>query len=89
MLKPILTLLTTLLLAALVPVHTAGSAAAIAGGVKQAHAELWQRFVDPYGIIHDYVGELPTPEDCSVGRPNGRPSIPRRRPLSFHTSRDA
>lgn len=38
--------------------------------VEQAHAELWRRLVDRYGIIHDYVGELPTPEDCKLGRPN-------------------
>jgi len=41
-----------------------------AQAVEQAHAELWGRFVDKYGIIRDYVGELPTPEDCKLGRPN-------------------
>jgi len=39
-------------------------------GVEQAHAELWSKFIDDYGIIHDYVGDLPTPEDCSLGKPN-------------------
>jgi hypothetical protein len=39
-------------------------------GVEQAQAELWKRFVDPYGIIHDYVGDLPTPDDCALGKPN-------------------
>lgn len=38
--------------------------------VQQAHSELWRRFVDPYGIIRDFVGETPTPEDCTQGRPN-------------------
>jgi hypothetical protein len=38
--------------------------------LEQAHSELWRRLVDQYGIIHDYVGELPTPEDCALGRPN-------------------
>ena len=38
--------------------------------VDQAHSELWRRFVDPHGIIRDYVGELPTPEDCTLGKPN-------------------
>jgi len=38
--------------------------------VEQAHAELWRRFVDSHGVIRDYVGELPTPEDCTLGRPN-------------------
>lgn len=34
--------------------------------VEQAHAELWGRFVDSHGIIRDFVGELPTPEDCAL-----------------------
>lgn len=38
--------------------------------VEQAHSELWHRFVDPHGIICDFVGELPTPEDCNLGKPN-------------------
>ena len=38
--------------------------------IDQAHTELWRRFVDPHGIIRDYVGDLPTPEDCKLGRPN-------------------
>jgi general stress protein 26 len=38
--------------------------------VEQAHAELWGRFVDSHGIIRDFVGELPTSEDCALGRPN-------------------
>lgn len=38
--------------------------------VEQAHFELWHRFVDSHGIIRDFVGEQPTPEDCSLGKPN-------------------
>ncbi len=38
--------------------------------VERAHAETWRRFVDEHGIMRDYVGELPTPEDCRLGRPN-------------------
>ncbi len=38
--------------------------------VDQAHAELWNRRIDKHGVILDYVGETPTPEDCSLGRPN-------------------
>ena len=34
------------------------------------HAELWGRFIDTHGLIRDYVGETPTPEDCRLGRPN-------------------
>jgi hypothetical protein len=38
--------------------------------IEQAHSELWRRFVDRHGVIRDYEGELPTPEDCTLGRPN-------------------
>lgn len=38
--------------------------------VEQAHTVLWSKFVDEHGIIHDFIGETPTPEDCSLGRPN-------------------
>jgi hypothetical protein len=38
--------------------------------VEQAHAVLWTKFVDNHGVIRDYVGETPTPEDCALGRPN-------------------
>jgi hypothetical protein len=38
--------------------------------VAQAHAELWRTRVDAHGVIRDYVGDLPTPEDCNLGRPN-------------------
>jgi hypothetical protein len=38
--------------------------------VQQAHATLWSKFVDQYGVVRDYVGETPTPEDCELGRPN-------------------
>ena len=41
-----------------------------AQAIAQAHAETWRRFVDEHGIVRDYVGELPTPEDCRLGRPN-------------------
>lgn len=44
--------------------------------VDRAHAELWRRFVDEYGILLDYVtpaGEAlrPTPEECRDSKPNG------------------
>jgi hypothetical protein len=38
--------------------------------VEQAHAMLWSKFIDRNGLILDFVGDLPTPEDCSLGRPN-------------------
>ena len=38
--------------------------------IERAHAETWRRFVDEHGIVRDYVGELPTPEDCRLGKPN-------------------
>jgi hypothetical protein len=47
------------------PAHDSPAAA-----VAQAHGETWKRFVDEYGVIRDFVGDLPTPEDCRLGRPN-------------------
>jgi endo-1,4-beta-xylanase len=41
-----------------------------AQAIEKAHAETWRRFVDEHGIVRDYVGELPTPEDCRLGKPN-------------------
>jgi hypothetical protein len=38
--------------------------------IERAHAETWRRFIDDHGIMRDYVGELPTPEDCRLGKPN-------------------
>ncbi len=42
----------------------------VAAAIEEVHAVLWSRFVGGDGLIHDYVGELPTPEDCRQGRPN-------------------
>lgn len=38
--------------------------------VDEAHAALWSKFVSPHGFLLDYVGEIPTPDDCASGRPN-------------------
>lgn len=48
-----------------VPFHST-----VTKAIEQAHAELWKTRVDKFGIVRDYVGETPTPEDCSLGRPN-------------------
>lgn len=45
-------------------------APAAAQAIERAHAETWKRFVDEHGIVRDYVGALPTPEDCRLGKPN-------------------
>src|SRR5688500_11158250 len=45
-------------------------AATVAEAVDMAHAQLFSRHVDRHGIILDYAGDLPTPEDCALGRPN-------------------
>jgi hypothetical protein len=42
----------------------------VSGEVEKAHKELWGRFIDKHGVINDFKGALPTPEDCSMGRPN-------------------
>ena len=38
--------------------------------IEQAHAVLWNQRVDRHGVIQDHVAELPTPEDCRLGKPN-------------------
>lgn len=48
----------------------AAPAPSMAAAVEQAHARLWRERVDGHGVMLDYVGELPTPEDCALGRPN-------------------
>ena len=42
----------------------------VAAAMDRAHAVLWSKFIGDDGLIHDYVGDLPTPEDCQQGRPN-------------------
>lgn len=42
----------------------------VAASLERAHAETWGRFVDEHGIVRDFVGDLPTPEDCALGKPN-------------------
>jgi len=42
----------------------------VLAAVERAHAALWRNRIDPHGVILDYVGEIPTPEDCRLGRPN-------------------
>lgn len=47
-----------------------GAQTSVRDAVEQAHAELWRGRIDRHGVILDFVGEIPTPEDCSLGRPN-------------------
>ncbi len=52
-----------------------GFAVDAAMAVEQAHAELWRRFIDQYGIMIDFADldgsvSLPTPEECRAGKPN-------------------
>jgi len=53
------------LLTAMMPVPASENSA-----VMQAHEVLWDKFIGNDGLIHDFVGEIPTPEDCASGRPN-------------------
>lgn len=57
-------------LAGLASLAGRGAEALTARAAEQAHAVLWSKFVGPEGLIHDYVGEIPTPEECAQGRPN-------------------
>lgn len=59
--------------AALWPVHS--RAASAASAVEQAHAEIWRRFIDNFGIMIDFTDldgsvSLPTPEELREGKPN-------------------
>tara|TARA_R110001592_G_scaffold343251_1_gene633567 strand:+ start:27205 stop:27471 length:267 start_codon:yes stop_codon:yes gene_type:complete len=64
-------LFNTFLLTSLSAIHASEHVTQLApSGVGQTHAELWGQFVDSYGIIHDFEGDLPTPEDCRLGKPN-------------------
>jgi len=38
--------------------------------VNQANTELWNKRIDSHGVILDFVGDTPTPEDCTLGKPN-------------------
>ena len=51
-------------------IMTGASLRAEEPAVEKAHAETWRRFIDDHGVMRDYVGELPTPEDCRLGKPN-------------------
>lgn len=42
---------------------------------KQAHSEIWRRFIDKHGVMLDFTDldgsvELPTPEECRAAKPN-------------------
>jgi hypothetical protein len=53
---------------AVVDLRAAGSS--LERSLAQAHLQLFGHHVDRHGAIMDYAGDLPTPEDCSLGRPN-------------------
>jgi len=38
--------------------------------IQSVHDLVWSKRVDSSGIIVDFIGEMPTPEDCTLGRPN-------------------
>jgi len=52
------------------PQIVCASSADVEKAVDQANAVLWKNFIGADGLIRDYVGEIPTPEDCVRGRPN-------------------
>ena len=47
------------------PAHTN-----VRNAVESAHAALWAKLIGADGLIHDFVGEIPTTEDCRLGKPN-------------------
>jgi hypothetical protein len=42
----------------------------VAEAVERAHAAIWKGRIDGNGVMLDFIGEIPTPEDCALGRPN-------------------
>lgn len=50
--------------------HNANAQESVQDAINLANTELWKKFIDQYGIIHDFVGEVPTPDDCTLGKPN-------------------
>lgn len=43
--------------------------------VEKAHAEIWRRFIDKHNVLLDFTEldgrvEIPTPEECQLGKPN-------------------
>lgn len=54
----------------IISIHSAIAQRTIDEAIEQANTEIWNKFVDHYGIIRDFVGETPTPEDCLKGHPN-------------------
>jgi hypothetical protein len=47
-----------------------GAQPAAADAIENAHHALWSKFIDEHGLILDYEGEIPTPEECALGKPN-------------------
>ncbi|MBU2904001.1 hypothetical protein KO529_04325 [Arenibacter algicola] len=43
----------------------------IRDAVEKANYELWDKFIDKYGIVNDFQGERPTAYDSMLSRPNG------------------
>lgn len=39
--------------------------------IEAAHVQL-RKFISPFGLLQDYVGELPTASDCAECRPNAK-----------------
>lgn len=42
---------------------------------EKAHAEIWRRFIDRHGVMLDFAAldgavDIPTPEECRLGKPN-------------------
>ena len=40
-----------------------------AGTADEAVEALW-KFVSPQGLLYDFIGDVPTPQDCAENRPN-------------------
>jgi hypothetical protein len=66
----ICTLVTAFIAGAILNREVSAGHPTIEEAIAQAHEQLWQKHVDSHGVILDYAGDLPTPEDCTLGKPN-------------------
>lgn len=60
----------TICLAAFLLVQLAHAQPTPETAIQQANHALWTKFIDKYGIVNDFVGDRPTPNDCRLSRPN-------------------
>lgn len=44
--------------------------ASVSGALEAFEGKIWGDFISEHGLVLDYKGDLPAPQDCIEGRPN-------------------